>query len=131
MTVVLDASVLIAHLDGNDVHHGRAVDLLLAATGSPFAASVVTIAEVLVGPARVGALGRAQGALDALGLAPVGLGVDSPAQLATLRAESGLKLPDCCVLLAARDTGASAVLTFDHRLADAARAVGLPTGEPS
>lgn len=131
MTVVLDASVLIAHLDGHDLHHERAAELLLSSVGSSFAASVVTIAEVLVGPARAGLLERAQGAIDALGIVAVGLHDDSPVHLATLRAETGLKMPDCCVLLAARSAGASAVLTFDVRLAMAARATGFATGPSS
>jgi hypothetical protein len=33
------------------------------------------------------------------------------------RAETTLKMPDCCVLLAAEDAQANAVLTFDDRLA--------------
>jgi len=45
---------------------------------------------------------------------------DAHIRLATLRAGTGLKLPDCCVLLAAEQVHA-AVATFDDRLAAAGR----------
>ena len=64
--IVLDASVLIAPLDATDSHHQRA-DRLLAASGSEtLSASVVTLAEVLVGPSRTGAVDRALAALEQL-----------------------------------------------------------------
>ncbi|MGH3428816.1 MAG: hypothetical protein ACRDQZ_14830 [Mycobacteriales bacterium] len=40
----------------------------------------------------------------------------------SLHAETGLKLPGCCVLLAAEQIAAAAVATFDDRLAAADRA---------
>jgi predicted nucleic acid-binding protein len=48
----------------------------------------------------------------------------APARLAGLRASTGLKLPACCVLLAAEQVDA-AIVTFDHRLAAAARERGI------
>lgn len=124
MSLVLDASALIAHLDSTDEHHSRIEALLLDATGESLAASPITLAEVLVAPARAGQLDRAQGALDALGVRVVDLDATSPARLATLRAQTGLKLPDCCVLVAAQSLGAT-VVTFDARLATAARHLDL------
>ena len=53
-------------------------------------------------------------------MAEIPLGADAPTRLARLRAETGLKLPDCCVLLAAQDASASSVLSFDDRLSAAA-----------
>ncbi len=41
---VLDASVLIAHLAADDVHHGRARQLLLSLVEQPLLSSVVTLA---------------------------------------------------------------------------------------
>lgn len=128
--IVLDASVLIAHLDGNDAFHARAVGLLRATAGRRLAASVVTVAEVLVGPARTGMLTRAEGALGVLQLTTLGLGPEMPALLARVRADTGLKLPDCCVLLAAQQSGADALLTFDDRLRAAAETVGLAVDVP-
>ena len=121
--IVLDASVLIAHLDATDAHHDRAQRLLLQAADQELAASVVTVAEVLVAPARAGHLARATAVLAELGVASVPLDVDTHVRLAMLRAETGLKLPDCCVLLAA-EQGRGAVGTFDDRLAAAGRARG-------
>ena len=123
--IVLDASVLIAHLDAADSHHERA-DRLLAASGSEeLSASVVTLAEVLVGPARKGVVDRALAALEQLAVAAVPIARETPVRLALVRAETGLKLPDCCVLLAAEESGA-AVATFDDRLSGAATSRGLP-----
>lgn len=122
--IVVDASVLIAHLDSRDAFHRAALDSLRAAAGRQLHASALTVAEVLVGPARAGVLSVARRALDALRLETVGLGPDAPDRLAVLRAETGLTLPDCCVLLAAQDTHAEAVLTFDDRLRQAASAAG-------
>lgn len=122
--IVLDASVLIAHLDADDVHHQRATRLLLDTIDEPLAASPLTLAEVLGGPARAGRAGFAEGALRDLGVEVVGLDVDAPRDLAELRVRTQLRLPDCCVLLAARTAGGS-VETFDDRLHRAAADLGL------
>jgi len=124
--IVLDASVLIAHLDRADVHHTGATALLLgaAAVAEDVAASPLTLAEVLVGPARAGRLPEALSSLRELAVGTVALSADAPSKLAELRVASGLKLPDCCVLLAAEDRGA-AVATCDAALAVAASARGL------
>ena len=118
--IVVDASVLIAHLDESDALHDRAVDALLAAAEQPLGCSPITLAEVLVGPARAGRLREARTAVTDLGVVGIPLGDGAAARLATLRAETALKMPDCCVLLAAEDAEAEAVLTFDDRLARAA-----------
>jgi predicted nucleic acid-binding protein len=130
-TTVLDASVLIAHLDGRDVFHEQAVELIRVASADRLAVSVVTLAEVLVGPARVGMLPRAQLAIESLRLMTCELGQDAPMLLAGLRVETGLKLPDCCVILAAVQAEAAAVLTFDDRLRAAAKAAGFAVELPT
>jgi predicted nucleic acid-binding protein len=122
LTVVCDASVLIAHLDAHDAHHAEAGRLLLEHADERLAASVITIAEVLVGPARAGRLADAQRALRDLRLQSVALPADAAPRLAELGATTGLKLPDCCVLHARDAVTAAAVLTFDARLAAAAAA---------
>lgn len=122
--IVLDASVLIGHLDSRDPHHERAGALLEASAAEVLGASTITLAETLVAPARAGRLGDAQLALERLGVSELELGEDSPGTLAELRAETGLKLPDCCVLLAAQQH-ASAVASFDADLSKAARKLGL------
>ena len=123
--IVADASVLIAHLDRNDPHHERAVRLLSQVAEWPLAASPITVAEVLVQPARVDRLGEARAALSSLAVTEIPLAADAADRLAALRADTGLKLPDCCVLLAARDAPAEAVISFDERLLGVARGMGL------
>jgi predicted nucleic acid-binding protein len=126
--IVLDASVLIAHLDVSDAHHDRAFALLQGLADERFAASALTVAELLVGPARAGGSERAGAALRALGVETVPIGDAAPAALAGLRAATGLKLPDCCVLLAAEEVGGG-LATFDDRLAAAARDRAVPVHE--
>jgi predicted nucleic acid-binding protein len=118
--IVVDASVLIAHLDDNDALHSRAVEALLGTAEHTLGCSPITLAEVLVGPARAGRLGEARSAVTDLGVAELPLGDDAAVRLAGLRADTALKMPDCCVLLAADDARAEAVLTFDDRLGRAA-----------
>lgn len=128
--IVLDASVLIAHLDAADRHHEHAEALLLAATEEDLGASTLTLAEVLVAPARAGRLDAAEAALRDLGVDVVALPGDAAPRLARLRADTGLRLPDCCVLLAARQSGA-ALATFDDRQAAAARDLGIAVHKPT
>jgi predicted nucleic acid-binding protein len=123
--IVVDASVLIAHLDDSDALHARAGDALLEVADQALGCSPITLAEVLVGPARRDRLDAARAAVGELGVAAIPLGDDAPARLAALRASSGLKLPDCCVLLAAQDADAEAVLTFDGALAREVERLGL------
>lgn len=125
--IVLDASVLIAHLDGTDAHHARAGLLIGEASGSePLGASTISLAETLVAPARAGRLEEARAALERLEIAELPLAADASARLARLRADTGRKLPDCCVLLAAKESDA-AVASFDAALIAAAADRGLRT----
>ena len=122
--IVLDASVLIAHLDATDAHHERATELLVNTAAETLGASPLTLAEVLVGPARAGTIDAARAALTAMTIETVRLSDDAAIRLAVLRATSGLRLPDCCVLLAA-ETAHADVATFDDKLARAATEIGL------
>jgi predicted nucleic acid-binding protein len=127
--IVLDASVLIGHLDGNDPYHRRSRRLLLATGSRPLGASPISLAETFVAPARIGRLDEAREALERLGVVELGLDEATAPRLAELRAVTGLKLlPDCCVLLAAQQHG-GAVASFDADLVRAARALGLETLE--
>ena len=122
--IVLDASVLIGHLDARDPHHAKATALLDATDAEPLGASTITLAETLVAPARAKRLDEAMTALERLGVEDLGLGEDAPAQLAELRAGTGRKLPDCCVLAVARQYDGS-VASFDVDLCKTARKLGL------
>jgi len=123
---VFDASVLIGHLDVDHPHNAASRRLLDAAADQPLRASPLTIAEVLVNPARRGELERAQAVLARLGLVEVPLPGDAAPRLAALRAATQLKLPDCCVLLAAEQVR-EPVATFDTALRSAAAARGIAT----
>ena len=126
--IVVDASVLIAHLDERDALHARAGDVLLRAADRRLGCSPTTLAEVLVGPARRDRIAAARAAVTELEVEEIPLGDDAPFRLAALRAECGLTMPDCCVLLAAQDAAAEGVLTFDDALAREVERLGLQAG---
>jgi predicted nucleic acid-binding protein len=123
--IVLDASVLIAYLDGEDDHHAAAETLLAQAIDDDLAANSLTLAEVLVVPVRDGRLDQTLAALRDLEIQELPFPADTAVRLAQLRATAGLKMPDCCVLLAAEDAAAR-VASFDERLAQAAEKRNLP-----
>ncbi|HSS43140.1 MAG TPA: type II toxin-antitoxin system VapC family toxin [Solirubrobacterales bacterium] len=122
--IVLDASVLIAHLNGSDLHHAEAQSLLEAISDEPWGAGSITLAETLVSAARAGHLEEMEAALVGLDIQELPLGAGAPGRLAEMRAGLGLKMPDCCVLLAAQNNEA-AVASFDVSLLSAARKLGL------
>jgi len=122
---VLDASVLLAHLDDADPHAEAARTIL--ADAEELAASTLTLAEVLVGAARAGRLDEQLVAITALEISEISIERGAGARLAGLRAETGLRMPDCCVLHAAAVAHADAVATRDRRLSRAAAARGLKT----
>jgi predicted nucleic acid-binding protein len=113
---------MIAALDRDDVHHNRAAAIL--SDHERFQIHPITLAETLVHPVRVG---KGTETLDAVRFAGIGLLTshdDDPLTLAQIRVRTGLKMPDCCVLLAAiRST--LTVATFDDALASAARQLGF------
>ena len=123
--IVLDASVLIGHFEPADAHHADATALLRAHLTDSFAASVVTLAEVYVGASRVDQADRLDRLLAQLAVRSLELPADAAHRLGELRATTGLKLPDCCVLLAAEQLSAAGVATFDDRLAVVARQRGF------
>jgi predicted nucleic acid-binding protein len=123
--IVLDASVLIAHLDATDTHHVRATDLLIDFGGEQLVATTLTLAEVLVGPTRVGREAVAQVAIERLDIIPHELPAAVSQELATIRATTGLKMPDCCVLWTAVASGSAPLATFDQQLARAATERGV------
>lgn len=130
--IALDASVLVAHLSPHDAHHRAATRLLRDAAGKRLIAHGLTLAEVLVGGARIGRDEQMLADLRAAGVQNADRAGDEPLRLARLRARTGLKLPDCCVLDAALGHAAS-LATFDQALAAAARGLEvevLPTAGP-
>ena len=70
---------------------------------------------------------RAFGAVAQLEIQEIPIERGAAAALARLRAETGLRMPDCCVLHAALTAGAQALATRDSRLARAAATKGFQT----
>lgn len=127
--IVLDANVLIAQFDARDVHSSRARSLLRRSRRFDLGASTITLSEVLVRHAAEGLIDEGEQALARLQVEELPVLSGAFRRLASLRASTGLKLPDCCVLLAAQDVGADAIATFDDRLAAAAHELGIAVAE--
>lgn len=121
--IVLDASVMIAILDPQDAHYGIARELFRTTSAERLVAHRLTMAEALVVAARADVTMAVSTAFAALGIGRLDE-PDDPIELAELRARTGLRMPDACVILAARRDSAS-LATFDERLARAAHAAGI------
>jgi predicted nucleic acid-binding protein len=122
--IILDASVLIGHFEPADSHHADATALLKAHLSDSFASSVVTLAEVYVGASRAGQADRLDQLLAQLAIRSLELPAEAALRLGELRATTGLKLPDCCVLYTA-ERHSAALATFDDTLANRAANIGL------
>jgi predicted nucleic acid-binding protein len=115
---VADAGVLIAWLDDRDTHHRDAIDLL--ASVDRFVVHPLTLAEVLVHPARSGRESDVMTRLEAIGMIVSTRPLD-PVSLARTRVATRLKMPDCVVLACAIAHGVG-VATFDDALRRSAEA---------
>lgn len=123
----MDASVPIAHLNPEDTHHEVATAILLAGTPGQMLVHTITLTEVLVGGVRIGRGASMHEDLRAAGIAIAQRDDEEPLRLAELRARTGLRLPDCCVLDVAIHNRAS-LATFDDALAAAASKRGVRIG---
>ena len=121
--IVLDASVMIAILDREDAHFDAAKRLFDENAAERLAAHRLTFAEALVQAVRTGRGKAVAAGLAALGVELVDV-LDDPLDLAEVRVESNLKVPDSCVLLAAIRARAS-IATFDRGLAESAHRFGV------
>ncbi len=122
--IVLDASVLIAHLNPDDAHHPSATAILLSGSPGEMHIHMVTLAEVLVGGVSIGRGREMRQDVTDLGIVVATTGDSEALRLAELRVVTGLKLSDCCVLDLA-DRHRAVLATFDIGLATAARRRGL------
>ena len=123
--IALDASLLIAALNGAEPGSDAALSVLQKSTPGTMVVHTVTLAEVLVGGVRLSQAVQMLAALRAAGIITAAHDEEEPLRLATLRVTSGLKLPDCCVLDVATQYHAS-IATFDLALARAAALSGIP-----
>lgn len=124
--ITLDAGVLIALFNAKDAHHEAAMKLLDAATRRDdlLYMNPLSQAEVLVKAAQQGSEKIYYEKIVSIGVVTLAAPTDTGVWLAQLRARTGLKLPDCAVILTAQQSG-SKIATFDHRLAREARALGV------
>jgi len=122
--IVADASWVIALRDPGDAHHRDASLLNDQTTNESIILHQVTLAECLVAPAKLGVLDDAATALRAA-FDIADTDDDAPVRWASLRAVTGLRLPDVIVLDTAIRSGARAIITFDESLASKARERGL------
>jgi predicted nucleic acid-binding protein len=121
--LILDASVLIGLLDTADAHHARAVDDVEAADleRRQLIAPASAYSEALVAFARGRRLADAAGAIAAMGISVTPLTAHLAERAADLRARHNhRRLPDAIVLATALELEAD-LLTYDARLARAAR----------
>lgn len=131
--LVADANVVIAASNPAHVHHAEAIAIVLDRGRDGIVLHSLTMAEVLVGPARAGAQAVARQLLEAAGFCLSPAGDPAPEDLALVRATTALKTPDACVLATAEHLGAD-LATFDARLARESRAHGvtvLGLGDPA
>ena len=122
--IALDASVIIAHLNGADPHHEAATEILLHGTSGRMLVHAMTLAEVLVGGVRIGQGASMRDDLRSAGVVLAPSDVDEPLRLAELRVSTRLKLPDCCVLDVAIHHRAM-LATFDATLEAEAHRRGI------
>jgi len=123
MATVLDANVVIAALQKDDIHHSQVMEFLRD-TVDDICVPMLTLSEALVWQAQNG---RAEACLALV----VGLGVRvlpcdqvGVLDLATVRAATGLKMPDCVVLASAKSLDAK-LATIDKVLAREAAKAGV------
>lgn len=114
--ITLDASVVIAHLNSHDPHHQTATAYLHQSAGEELVIHSVNLAEVLVGGVRAGRGQEMLTDLESIGIHVADRQDGEPLRLANLRAESALKLPDCCAMDTDLTT-ASTLATVDDGLA--------------
>ena len=122
--IVVDASLLVAWLWPEDRHHDAADDFLTEWAGEDLILHPLTLAEVLVGGVRLDRGPEMVSDMEQLGIRVAAPADGEPLRVATLRATTGLKMPDCCVLDTAI-TNQADLATFDEALAAAARSAGL------
>ncbi len=125
--IVLDASVVIAALARDDVHHRAAVAGINSTANDDLVLASTTRTEVLIHPARVGgsALANARALLDGCATVPVTGAVADDAALLKARHPT-LRVPDAITLVVAEQIEADAVWTFDRRWTDIDRRATVP-----
>ena len=114
--IVLDASVVIAHLDARDALHTQVTDYLDSHAGDDFRLPASAYAEVLVEPARTGRSADLTEAVATAGFRIEPITAQIAERAAVLRAgRRPLRLPDALVVATGEVLDADAVVTADRR----------------
>jgi predicted nucleic acid-binding protein len=101
--VVFDSDVLIGFLNADDAHHEQAVEQVRAslAPGTRRLLCAVNYAEILIGPLLAGREERVKQMLTHFTIETAQVDGELAEQAATVRARTGLKLPDAFALATA------------------------------
>jgi predicted nucleic acid-binding protein len=119
--LVVDTSVVLSYLNGDDVFSGAAAivfDDLVAAGTHPATVSAVTVTECLVRPFRTGPAAVATGQTFLAHFANLNVRVidtDVSVEAARVRALTGLRTPDALVIATALVEGIPTVVSADDR----------------
>ena len=122
--IALDASFVIALRSRHEPHSRLASAVITTGVARTLLIHPLTLAEVLVDPARAEREIDVRDALVESGVTTWEPDPDEPLRIARLRATTDLQLPDCVVLALAEHAGAT-LASFDDRLRTVARARGL------
>ena len=128
--VTLDAGVLIALMNSQDAHHEWAVDLLKQTLHDELNMSVLTMAECLVAPERQGLGKKFAENIAKLEIKIEPLTSEASTHLASLRAQTNLRMPDAVALQAAQTRG-NRLATTDKTLANQAATLGVAVLHPN
>lgn len=127
--IVLDAGALIALIDEQDAHHVWARELFTSTTADEWVMSSLNLAEVMVHPIRAGKAEEFLRGIEGLRLRVEGVNPAHAGELARIRAETSLKMPDVIALHLANGLSA-ALATVDRRLAEKASERGCAVKAP-
>lgn len=120
--IVLDASVLIAHLDPSDALHRGAQRAFSLYANDEMRLPASAYSEYLVDAVRGGRIDEARDAVERMGVRVEPIDAQMAEAAARLRARSrSLRLPDALVIACGDVLNANVVLTGDRRWARFAR----------
>lgn len=127
--VVLDAGALIALSSASDAHHEWAMGMFRHTLNHELSMSALTYAEVMVHPTKAGKAEDFQQRLAGLHIQVRPFDSTDVSGLATLRVNSGLRMPDAVVLHESLTLGAT-LATTDKNLSREARKRGVVVLSP-
>lgn len=127
--IVLDASVIIGLFDDADVHHDWSLEFLIHTTAEPLFMSALTLAEILVHPTKNKQEQKMLKGIETLGVTVVPLEAHASVDLARIRANSGLRMPDAILLHTAIETGSS-IASADEAVVSSARDMNIAVFHP-